>query len=127
MTANRQAQKLEHAGKGLFGVGAYLYAPSAQSVPVRQCEEADVRPNATALCCRLARRADITRKWDAVKKTKDQLQIRLQKTVSIKTRKGTGVSKRLRALRSGCTGTSTTTQKKLCRSSSTDRLRFSEY
>ena len=102
MTANRQAQKLEHAGKGLFGVGTYLCAPSAQSILVRQCEKADVRPIATALCCRLARRADVARERDAVKKTEDQLQIRLQRTVNIKTRKGTGVSKRLRALRGGC-------------------------
>ena len=74
-----------------------LNTPSAKSVPIRQCEEADVRPSATALCCRLARCDDVAREWDAVGE---------EENCNCKVRKGTGVSKRLRALRGGRTGTS---------------------
>ena len=48
--------------------GKRLNTPSAKSVPIRQCEEADIRLSATALGCRLARRDDVAREreWDTV-------------------------------------------------------------
>ena len=87
--------------------GKRLNTPSAQSVPIRQCEEADVRPSATALCCRLARCDDVAREWDAVgEEDGGSTAYPSAENCNYKVRKGTGVSKRLRALRGGRTGTS---------------------
>ena len=72
MTANRQAQKLEHTSRGLFGVGTYsTLQPCKASQYANANRLLHVRPDAMALCCRLARRA--------VNGTKNYVQISLRK------------------------------------------------
>ena len=87
--------------------GKRLNTPSAQSVPIRQCEEADLRPSATAFRCGLERCDDVVREWDAVgEEDGGSTANPFANNCNYKIKKVTGVSARLRALRGGRTGTS---------------------